>query len=89
MFNYTANEFRVATAEEQEYIDQYGHCTAWNLEQQYGIPKQKTSRAIRAGKLNAFMMKDESGAIIIRWHIVKDELCQKFVEKNKKWDTTV
>ena len=87
MFNYKENEFRVATPEEQKYIDKYGHCTTWDIQQQYGITKQKCSRAIKAQKLKAFMMKDQDGAIVIRWHIVKDESYLDFIEKNKKWDS--
>jgi hypothetical protein len=41
-------------------------CTAWELYRDFGIQKQKTSRYIRAGKLNAFMIGTER-TVNLKW----------------------
>ncbi len=68
-------------------VEKYGYCTTWDIFQEYGIQKQKTCRAIRAGKLLAFMKNfvDKYGreGTHIRWYIVKNQAFDEFVAKNR------
>lgn len=58
-------------------------CTAWELQRDYGINKQRTLRAIKAKKLNAFMVEAE-GFTLIKWYIKRDELFEQYIKDNKK-----
>ena len=56
--------------------------TAWELYKKYGIKRAKTTRAIREGKLNAFMLGTDK-TITLKWYIEKDELFEQYINKNK------
>jgi len=55
--------------------------TAWELFRDYGISRQKTSRAIRMGKLNGFMIGTEK-EFLVKWFIHCDELLDEYIRKN-------
>ena len=78
-------EWQDMTPEEIEQVEKIGYTTAWKLQQKYGIPKDKTSRAIKANKLMAFM-KYINGERVLKWYILKNKMLEEYVEKNKKWD---
>lgn len=70
-----------------KYAEKCGYMTVWEILQEYGIYKQKTYKAIKAGKLLAFMKGsiDKHGKSMteIKWYIVKNEAFNDFVAKNK------
>lgn len=70
-----------------EMVTKYGYCTVWELFQQYGIDRQKTTRAIRAGKLLAFMKGgvDKNGDEYrgLKWYIVKNQDLEEYIDKNR------
>jgi hypothetical protein len=52
--------------------------TAWELQRDYGVNKQKISRAVKAGKLNAFMVGIET-CYLLKWYIERDMELEKFI----------
>lgn len=77
---FNRQDFTTVPDEFAQKVDRLGCCTAWELKQQYGITRQKISRAIRAGKLHAFM-KGSNGYILIKWYIVKDDALEAFIKE--------
>ena len=69
------------SAEEKQMVEKLGSCTAWDLYQEYGISKLKVSRAIKSGKLNAYMKSADGNNILIKWYIIKDDVLKEFIEK--------
>ena len=57
--------------------------TVWELCSQYGISKQIIYRAIKSGKLNAFMLGTNS-LITLKWYIDHDELLETFLKASGK-----
>ena len=57
--------------------------TVWKLERDYGISKQKTSKAIREGRLNAFMLGMKN-FYLLKWFIENDKLLEKYIKSNTK-----
>ena len=58
--------------------------TIWEITKDFGISNYKITKAIKLKELNAEMMKDEDGSVLLKWFIKRDELFDKFLEKNKK-----
>ena len=82
---FDSSKLQKMTSEDLAYVEHFGTTTAWYILQQYGISRVQTSRAIKAGKLHAFMKGNAEG-IFIKWYIVKDDLYFAFIEKYKKFD---
>ena len=67
---------------DQRVFEEPENCTTvWKLFKEYGISKQKTGRAIRAGKLNA-IMADDGEYVLLKWYIKKDEQLEKYIKDN-------
>lgn len=80
-------EFVKMSPEQAAECDRIGYTTAYELFTQYGIPKLKTSRAVRSGRLNGFMngFIDKYGqeCRVQKWYILKDDKLTAFIEQNK------
>ena len=78
-------EFLKMSDKEESYVEKTGYITIYEIFKQYGISKQKTYRAIRSGKLNAFMNgsvdKNGSEFVILKWYIIKDDLFNDILTK--------
>jgi len=56
--------------------------TAWEIQRDYGISKQKVVRTIHSGKLNG--VKIQNGKWVLqKWYIPRNELFQKFIDDQK------
>ena len=85
----TYEDYKKLTKSEEEMkeIEKIGYYTAWEIQEKYGINKQKTLRNIKNGSLNAFMkeVEDKYGkGIAIKYYIINDDKLKKFIEDNKK-----
>ena len=77
------DHFSEMSEEEKKVVENLGSCTAWDLYQEYGISKLKVSRAIKNGKLNAYMKSTDGKNLLIKWYIIKDDALKEFIDKNK------
>lgn len=87
MFDYEGDlNFRINTIVDPddfvELFNKYGFITCHEIFRIYGISKQKTYRAIRSGYLLAFML-GPVGSFVVRWHIIKNEYYDKFINENR------